>query len=138
MVTVTWVLGADNTYTGATLIAQGVLQVWTGGSAGSLVSSTIHNNGALVADRSNTLLLAGTIDGTGSVVQAGTGTTVLSANNTYTGATSITHGTLQLGAGGTTGSVSASSAIHNNGLLVVDRSNTAVLSQVIDGTGSVA
>ncbi|MBO1329271.1 autotransporter domain-containing protein [Acetobacter suratthaniensis] len=133
----TTVLGGNNTYTGATTITKGTLQLGNGGTTGSIASSTIHNNGALVTDRSNTLLLAGTIDGTGSLNQNGTGTTVLGENNTYTGATTITKGTLQLGNGGTTGAV-ASSAIHNNGTLAVNRSNTAVLSQGIDGTGSVA
>ncbi|MFT8587074.1 autotransporter domain-containing protein, partial [Acetobacter papayae] len=110
-------------------------QLGNGGTTGSVASSAIHNNGALVVNRSNALLLSGVIDGTGSLTQAGTGTTVLSADNTYTGATTITQGTLQLGNGGTTGSV-ASSAIHNNGALVVNRSNTLTLAQVIDGTGS--
>ena len=39
------------------------------------------------------------ISGTGSVSQIGTGTTILTANNTYTGTTTITAGTLQLGKG---------------------------------------
>ncbi|WP_199897905.1 autotransporter-associated beta strand repeat-containing protein, partial [Acetobacter papayae] len=132
----TLLMAEDSTYTGATTIAQGTLQLGDGGTTGSIASSSaIHDNGALVVDRSNALTLTQVIDGTGSLTQAGTGTTVLSADNTYTGATTITQGTLQLGNGGTTGSI-ASSAIHNNGSLVADRSNTLTVSGVIDGTGS--
>ncbi|MBX0346581.1 autotransporter-associated beta strand repeat-containing protein, partial [Acetobacter sp. TBRC 12305] len=68
---------------------------------------------------SNTVTLAQVIDGTGSLSQNGTGTLVLNADNTYTGATTIAQGVLQLGNGGTTGSIAASSAIHDNGSLVV-------------------
>ncbi|WP_310631341.1 autotransporter-associated beta strand repeat-containing protein [Paraburkholderia sp.] len=56
-------------------------------------------------DRAGTLTLNGTISGSGSVSQIGTGTTVLAADNTYTGGTTIANGTLQLGNGGTSGSV---------------------------------
>ncbi|MFT9386233.1 autotransporter-associated beta strand repeat-containing protein [Acetobacter sp.] len=132
----TLVLSADNTYTGATTIAQGTLQLGNGSTTGSIASTAIHDNGSLVVDRSDTLTLSEVIDGTGNLTQNGTGTLVLSADNTYTGATTIAQGGLQLGNGGTTGSIAASSAIHDNGSLIVDHSNMLALSQVIDGTGS--
>jgi autotransporter-associated beta strand protein len=55
---------------------------------------------------------------------SGTGAIVLSGANTYTGSTTIGSGTLQIGNGGTTGSLSTSSAITNNGALVFNRSDT--------------
>ncbi|WP_143216522.1 autotransporter-associated beta strand repeat-containing protein, partial [Acetobacter orientalis] len=88
-----------------------------------------------VSDRSNTLTLSQAIDGTGDLIQKGTGTTILAGANTYTGATTISAGTLQLGDGGTTGDIAGSAAIHDNSTLVSDRSNTLTLSQAIDGTG---
>ena len=62
------------------------------------------NNGELVFNRNNTYTFAGVISGTGSIRQLGSGTTVLTADNSYTGGTTITLGTLQLGegAGGST------------------------------------
>ena len=45
------------------------------------------------------------VSGTGSLTQAGTGTPTLTGDNTYTGGTTISAGTLQLGNGGTTGSL---------------------------------
>ena len=78
---------------------------------------------------------------TTTVKKSGTGTWILSGNNTYTGNTTITAGTLQIGSGGTTGALSTSSAITNNATLVFNRSNAIVqgtdFANVIAGTGSV-
>ena len=46
-----------------------------------------------------------------SVTKAGTGTEVLTFNNTYTGSTTISSGTLQLGNAGTTGSIQSTSNV---------------------------
>ena len=49
--------------------------------------------------------VAGTVSGSGSLVQAGPGTTTLTADNSYSGGTTISQGTLQIGNGGTSGSI---------------------------------
>ena len=57
---------------------------------------------------------------TANLIEAGTGLMVLTASNQYNGTTTISSGgTLQLGNGGTTGSL-ATSSIANNGTLVLD------------------
>ena len=61
-----------------------------------------------------------------SVVKNGDGTQILSGDSTYTGPTTINSGTLQLGDGGTSGSLSPSSAITVNGTLAFDRSDDLV------------
>lgn len=63
----------------------------------------------------------------------GTNTLTLEQNNTYTGRTFISAGTLQLGNGGTTGSLAAGSAIRNNGTLMINRSNA--VAQGVDFSG---
>src|SRR5690606_34498700 len=45
-------------------------------------------------DRADTLTYGGSIVGTGAVNQVGAGTTILTGNNSYTGATTVSAGTL--------------------------------------------
>ena len=52
------------------------------------------NNGSLNFSSSGTVTFATVITGPGSVIQNGTGTTILSGRNTYTGGTIIELGTL--------------------------------------------
>jgi uncharacterized delta-60 repeat protein len=139
-------LTGANTYTGATTISAGTLQVGNGSTTGALsTSSAITNNGTLQFFRSNTVTqgtdFASVISGTGVVQQAGTGTLVLNGANTYNGATTVSAGTLQIGDGGTTGALSASSSITNNATLAFNRSNTITqgtdFNSVISGTGAV-
>ena len=64
----------------------------------------------------------------------GSGTLVLPVDSTYTGNTTIAAGVLQIGNGGTSGSLGGG-AVTNNGVLRFDRSGTVTLSQNISGTG---
>jgi len=137
----TLVLSANNTYTGATTINGGTLQIGNGSTTGSLsASSAITNNGTLAFNRGNTITQGtdfnSVISGTGALIQAGSGTLILSGANTYNGTTTISAGTLQIGNGSTTGSLSASSAITNNGTLAFNRSNTITISNTISGSGN--
>ena len=131
----TTILAADNTYTGATTIAAGTLQVGDGGTLGSLGTGAVANDGLLRFNRSNTLTVANAISGAGGVAQDGSGTTILTGTNTYTGATTIGAGTLQIGDGGTSGSIGAG-AIVNDGTLSVNRSDTVTLANSISGSGA--
>ncbi|WP_205965779.1 autotransporter-associated beta strand repeat-containing protein, partial [Paraburkholderia guartelaensis] len=89
----------------------------------------------MVFDRSNTFTFAGVISGGGSVQQRGTGTTTLTGTNTYAGGTVINSGTLQLGNGGTTGSIVGN--VSSTGTLAFNRSDTMTFSGVIAGSGAV-
>jgi len=71
------------------------LQLGNGGTTRSLVGN-ITNNGVLAFNRSNDLTFGGMISGTGSVQQLGSGATLLRGANTYTGATTVNAGTLEL------------------------------------------
>jgi fibronectin-binding autotransporter adhesin len=95
-----------NTYTGATTIQSGVLQIGNGGAGGSLgTSSQVVNNGTLTINRTGTVTVSQAISGTGNLTKLATGTAILTGDNTYTGTTSISAGILQIGDGGTAGTL---------------------------------
>lgn len=129
-----------NTYNGTTTINAGTLNVGTGADAGSIANtSAITNNGSLVYNvGAGVRTLAAPISGTGSLTQASSGGFLtLTGNNTYTGATVISAGTLQIGAGTDAGSIASTSSITNNGSLVYNvGSGVRTLAALISGTGS--
>ena len=133
----TVILSGNNTYTGATTINAGTLQIGAGGTSGSIASTSgVTNNGILAYNRSDDLTASYAISGTGELLKLGAGTLTLSGNNSYTGATTINAGTLQIGAGGTSGSIASTSGVTNNGVLVYNRSDALTASYAISGTGS--
>ena len=89
-------LTGDNTYAGGTTIASGILQLGDGGTTGSIVGN-VADSGTLAFDRSDTMTFAGVISGSGAVSQIGSGTTILTADNPYTGGTNVSAGTLAVG-----------------------------------------
>ncbi len=109
-----------------------------GTTAGSIEGAGSYVLGAKnLAVGSNNLStqVSGVISGAGgSLTKLGTGTLILSGTNTYTGGTTISAGTLQLGNGGATGSVVGN--ILDNATLAVNRSNAITLSGVISGSGA--
>ncbi|TXL69295.1 hypothetical protein FHP25_39540, partial [Vineibacter terrae] len=130
----TLILTGNNTYAGTSTITAGTLQVGNGGTAGAIAGDVV-NNATLAFNRSDTLIVAGAISGTGAVQQNGTGTTVLTGAGTYGGGTTISAGTLQLGNGGITGSIAGD--VLNNGTLAFNRSDTVTFAGIISGTGAV-
>jgi fibronectin-binding autotransporter adhesin len=61
---------------------------------------------------------------------------VIKTPNTYTGPTTISEGTLQIGDGVTDGSIAATSEILNDGTLVYNRAGSFTYGGVISGIGS--
>jgi fibronectin-binding autotransporter adhesin len=128
------VLTGANSYTGGTAINGGTLQIGNGGTTGSITGDVV-NNAALVTNRSDVLVLDGAVSGSGSLTQAGGGLLTLTADNSYTGGTTIAAGTLQLGNGGATGSIVGD--VLNDGNLAFARSDTLTFAGTISGSGSV-
>lgn len=129
------------TASGATLRVGG-----SGATAGGIadhdvVTSDANGAGTLAFDNLDSQTYGGVISGSGNFVRDVTGTTFFTADNTYTGTTTINNGgTLQLGAdvagGSATGGIAAVSAIVDNGALVINRSNDVLLGGAISGTGT--
>ncbi|MBZ7926575.1 autotransporter-associated beta strand repeat-containing protein [Ensifer adhaerens] len=130
----TTILTGDNSYTGGTTVAGGVLQIGNGGTTGSIVGNVV-NDSVLAFNRRDAVAFSGAISGNGALRQIGTGTTVLTSNNAYTGGTTISGGTLQLGNGGATGSIAGD--VVNHGVLAFNRSDAVTFSGNISGSGAV-
>ncbi|UIJ44831.1 autotransporter-associated beta strand repeat-containing protein [Sphingomonas cannabina] len=128
------VLTAANSYAGGTTVSAGTLQIGNGGTTGS-IAGNVANSGTLAFNRSDGAIFAGTISGTGAIDQAGTGATILTADSSYTGGTTISQGMLQLGNGGTSGSIVGNVA--NQGTLTFNRSSDYSFAGTISGTGTV-
>ncbi|MCX6995726.1 MAG: autotransporter-associated beta strand repeat-containing protein, partial [Kiritimatiellaeota bacterium] len=166
----TLTLNAANTYTGGTTISNGTLSVEVTANLGAAASGLTFNGGTLqitgttlanfsgightvaftaaqgvgldINNAAHTFTVDQALNQTsGGFTKLGAGTAILDQANTYTGGTTISAGTLQLGAGGTSGALSASSAITNNSVLVFNHSDAMTQgvhfsSSAISGTGA--
>jgi autotransporter-associated beta strand protein len=87
-----------------------------------------------VDTQTNNLTFSGVISGSSALAKIGLGTLILSNTDTYTGATTITAGTLQLGSGAVGGSVAGN--IADNATLALNRSDDYSLGNLISGSGN--
>lgn len=147
----------SNTFTGLLTVSGGTVNFANGGlGAGNLLlsgsklvwepgnSQDISNRTITLADNvtldigSNDVTLADPIGNSGlaDVVKEGEGKLTLNGDATFTGTTTISAGTLQLGSGGATGSVPGD--IVNNGGLIVNHSGAFAIPGTISGTGTFA
>lgn len=134
-----WIVSGNNANSGTVTIAAGTLQVGAGGSSGSLGGGNVVNSGSLVFNTSGNAT-NGAISGTGTVTINGGGLVVFAGNNTYSGSTTISAGTLQIGTGGAAGSLNSEAPIVNNGTFILNSTSTLLLSGYfagISGTGNV-
>ncbi|MEI6604022.1 MAG: autotransporter-associated beta strand repeat-containing protein, partial [Verrucomicrobiota bacterium] len=153
----TLTLTGANTYSGGTVLTGGTLSLGSSGALGTTGTITF-SGGELQATAANTtdysarfsaaasqaykldtngqaITWASALTSSGgSITKSGSGTLTLSATNTYNGITTITDGVLQVGDGGTTGSL-GSGTVTNNATLLLNRSDNATLANNIQGTG---
>ena len=132
-------IGAEAlTLNGTGISGTGALRSISGTSswAGAL---TLGSDSSIGVD-AGSLTISGAVAGSGfALSKVGGGTLTLTGTNTYTGDTTISAGTLQLGNGGATGSLAGSSNIIDNGALIINRSNAITQGTnfgTISGTGS--
>ena len=114
--------------------SRGTLQIGNGGTTGALGTNNVVNNGMLVFNRSDAMTNGAAISGSGSLLKLAGGTLILTGTNTYGGVTTISNGTLQVGAGGTTGTLGTSNVV-NIGTLTFNRSDAISYGVVISGSG---
>ncbi|MCT4702883.1 autotransporter-associated beta strand repeat-containing protein [Enterobacteriaceae bacterium H20N1] len=151
----TLILNGDNQYLGGTKISGGVLQVSGDGNLGAAGTSIglsggtlrygeafdtarevqLSGDGGTIDTNGNDVSLLSTLSGSGSLTKDGDGSLTLTKDSVWQGNSTIRNGTLQLGNGGTEGSVNGN--ILNLDTLVLNRSNTLELNGVISGAGDV-
>ncbi len=135
----TLILTNVESYGGGTTISAGTLQLGNGATNGSLAGNVAVAAGAgLAIDNPLPLTCGGVISGSGGLTMLGASTLTLTNANTYTGGTTISSGTLQLGNGTTNGSLSATGLVTNNSALVFDPGATQSYGGVITGGGALA
>lgn len=133
----TWVLNAtsiENTVQDFT-INSGTIELAGSTSGPASVGTRFFNAGILSITSSGQIYFRGEISGIGKLIQAGSGTTVLTAENTYTGGTFINAGRLHIGDGGLSGTLSG--PIVNDGILAFNRFDTLAVANPISGVGKV-
>ncbi|WP_246132725.1 autotransporter outer membrane beta-barrel domain-containing protein [Devosia ginsengisoli] len=96
---------------------------------------TLDAGGGIIDTNGHDIGIAPVMTGTGSLTKEGLGTLTLTGANTYGGGTTIAAGTLQLGNGGTSGSILGNVA--NSGVLAFNRSDAVTFGGTVSGTGGV-
>ena len=126
-------------------IVEGTLRMAESGAIGSLEGAGtvyLYNHRSLdVGALDTNTLFSGVIRDqesflSGSLTKTGTGTLTLTGANTYTRGTTITGGALQIGDGGTSGSIAGN--VVNNSSLVFNRADASTFAGDISGSGTVA
>ena len=106
--------------------------------AGTVTTSASGSNVTLtVASASVSSTFSGVIQngsGTLNLLKLGSNTQTLAGANTYTGTTTISGGTLQIGNGGTTGSLATGTSISGTGTLAYNLAGNATVSNSLSGS----
>lgn len=156
------VLSATNSYSGGTAVRAGTLSVGSdqnlGASAGGILldggtlsASSGFNTGRTfeltdnggtvdVVNGADTLAASGSFvdstNKTGSLTKTGAGMLLMTADNTYSGQTTISEGTLQLGSNGATGAIAGDVAVASGATFTVWRSADWAFGGALSGSGS--
>ncbi|TCS99734.1 autotransporter-associated beta strand repeat-containing protein, partial [Aquabacter spiritensis] len=158
-------LTGSNSYSGGTTIAGGTLRIDGAGALGSggltvgtqgtlRASGTFAYGGPITlggtasapaksaataatfeVDTAQALTLSGVLSGSAGLTKTGGGLLILTGENSYAGLTTIAAGTLQIGNGGTIGSILGD--VVNEASLVFNRSDTYAFTGQISGSGAV-
>ena len=105
---------------------QGTPRMITWGAAGG---------GFDIADAGNTFSVSQTLSGSGGLTKLGAGTLALLSNNDYTGVTRVASGTLQLGDGGSYGSIAGDAIVQAGATLAFNRSGSLTYGGTLSGAG---
>ncbi len=108
------------------------------GTIDTLANITVEGYGGTLDTSQHTLMVHKKVVGDGSLTKKGEGAAVLLDDASYTGGTHVAEGILQLGIGGTAGSLLGDVLIDKNAGLVVNRSDTLTLDGKLTGEGALS
>ena len=145
--------GTTMDFSTVNIVADTVLSLGANRTAGVWKFGDTSGTETWTVSAGNTITLAGTtpgfevqsgiiaqldcdVAGTAGLTKTDTGRLILTGASNYTGGTTISEGTLQIGDDGATGNVATGNVI-NNGTLRFDRTGTLDVPSVISGTGAV-
>lgn len=116
--------------------SSGTLRLGAGFNISGSRPISVGAGGATIDTNGFSTTISQGISGGGSLTKEGVGTLTLTGTNTYSGGTTIVADTLQIGSGGTTGSIVGN--VVNNANLVFDRSDNIAFAGNITGSGGVS
>jgi len=122
-----------------TTVSAGTLQIGNGLDNATLTGDVAVNSGATLTFNTNSnssSFYDYYISGQGNLVKLGIGTLTLTGSNNYSGGTTISAGTLQIGNGGAAGAITGNATIASGASLAFNRSDDTSFSGVISGAGS--
>jgi len=130
----TLTITGNNTFTGATTINAGAVEVGTGGTSGNL-AGPIVNNGSLNFNRTDAFAVGGAISGTSGFTMNGTGSLILSGANSYAGQTVVNAGVVNIQSSTALGSTAAGTTVAAGAALEL-QNNVSVGAEALTMTGS--
>jgi autotransporter-associated beta strand protein len=119
--------GAGSSGSGALTTADATSNTWSG--------AVTLNTDSTVRVATGSLTVSGPIGGGGGLTKTGSNTLTLSGNNTYTGATSVGAGTLQVGSATALGDSGTGTTVASGAALAVSGGITAAEPLTLNGTG---
>jgi autotransporter-associated beta strand protein len=128
-------LGSNATGTGSLLFTGGTIQA--GSTVTSSPSLSLSGTNYPFDTNGNTVTQSGQVTGAGGIYKTGNGSLILTNSiNSYTGRTTISAGTLQVGDGTTSGNIPSATAIVDNAALVYDNVDNQTYAGTISGSGA--
>ena len=134
----TLTLTGELSYTGNTSINTGTVVIGSPSQlGGGSYSGNIANSGTLIYSGTSNQTLSGIISGAGVLTHNASSRLTLTGNNSYSGNTAITNGTLEITTNGRLGGGNYSGNITNSGQFVLGSNSNQTLSGQISGNGAI-